>query len=64
MTTSFSLENSYAFDGDNFPSGRRARVRVELLVSNTLGVEILPEDQIIITGRITDGAAGFRFRPI
>lgn len=59
-----SVNNSYAFDGDNFPSGRRARVRVELLVSNTLGVEILPEDQIIITGRITDGAAGFRFIPI
>ena len=59
-----SVNNSYAFDGANFPAGRRARVRVELQVSNTLGVEILPTDSITITGRIIDGAPGFRFKEI
>tara|TARA_R100000458_G_C8066600_1_gene107236 strand:- start:78 stop:485 length:408 start_codon:yes stop_codon:yes gene_type:complete len=59
-----SVNNSYTFDGTNFPSGRRARVRVELQVSNTLGVEILPTDSITITGRILDGAPGFRFKEI
>ena len=57
-----SINNSYTLIRTNFPSGRRARVRVELQVSNTLGVEILPTDSITITGRILDVARGLGSR--
>jgi hypothetical protein len=53
-----AVSNSYSGDGT------KALLEIEVIFDQTLGVQILPQDQITITGNIINGLDGFEFLPL
>lgn len=56
-----SVNNSYATDSTETPSGTKALLEIELRFHPSLGIIVTDQDRIEITGRIMDSLDGFEF---
>jgi hypothetical protein len=56
-----SINNSYATDSTETPSGTKALLEIELRFHPSLGIMVTDQDRIQITGRIMDSLDGFEF---
>ena len=59
-----SINNSYADDGSGTPTGGRALLEAEVILSNTLSATVNQEDFVEITAQITNQLEGFIFTPL